>query len=205
MIIPPVSVHGCVPLSRSHAIIPFPTFSSMTSYLTLETFKVVINFQLHVIAIWGLLASTPFHIFSFFFILRHLSLQSTCHQQPSVCSCSCTSASALRRRTKEERDSSLLHSDYTQHTHTPWCGSSAQQSPPGCLSTSLRRASPHLHAPPAPEYGVYGISLNLICVVFSISEYPTQFQAADAEVACFRTQLRCRQEKSATRWQGQRI
>jgi hypothetical protein len=73
---------------------------------------------LNVIAMWGLLASTPFHIFSFFFILRHLSLQSTCHQQPSVCSCSCTSASALRRRTKEERDSSLLHSDYTQHTHT---------------------------------------------------------------------------------------
>jgi hypothetical protein len=115
MIIPPVSVPGCVPLSRSHVIIPFHTFSFMTSYLTLETFKVVINFQLPAIAetfkvvinfqlrvidMWGLLASTPFHIFSFFFILRHLSLQSTCHQQPSVRSCSCTCASALRRRTK---------------------------------------------------------------------------------------------------------
>ena len=115
-----------------------------------------------------------------------------------------------QRINRDKRDNSAISLSIafrmqTTHTHTPWCGSSAQGSPPGYLSTSLRRASPHLHAPPAPEYGVYETSLNLICVVFSISEYPTQFQAADAEVACFHTQLRCRQGKSATRWQGKWI
>ena len=122
-------------------------------------------------------------------------------------------AVARQRRQRMNRDKtdgsaislSIAFRLHTTHTQTPWCDSSAEQSPPGYLSTSLRRASPHLHAAPAPEYGVYGISLNLIRVVFSISEYPTQFQAADAEVACFHTQLRCRQGKSATRWQGERI